>query len=339
MKNKKNKKLLITGGGGYIGSIICLELLKNGYQLVIIDNLSTGYKQPIKLLQKKYGLESVRFYKKDLRDNLDNIFTREKNIEAVIHVAGFCSVDESMKNPSKYFSNNTMGSYNLLDTMIRFSTKKIIFSSSCSVYGDIKTKKYDENSPLNPASPYGESKLHVEQMIQWYSKLNGLQYIILRYFNVCGADEKGTLGDSRNPSQLLVHNAILGVLKMKPFYLTYPEFDTPDKSPIRDFINVLDLADAHLKSLMHLNKEKNNLTLNLGSGVGYSVIEIVKKVEEITGAKIPLHRSGSRLGEYPRRVASIKKAEKLLSWDPKRTLDDSITSSALWYKKSKRWIK
>lgn len=338
-KNDRIKKLLVTGGGGYIGSITCLELLKNGYEIVIIDNLSTGYIQPIKKLQKEFGKQAVRFYKKDLRDNLDHIFFMEKNIDAVIHIAGSCSVDESMKNPSKYFSNNTIASYNLLDTMMRFSIKKIIFSSSCSVYGDVKTKKYTENSSLKPASPYGESKLLVEKMMEWYSKSHGLRYIILRYFNVCGANKKGTFGDSRNPSKLLVHNAILGALKIKPFYLTFPEFDTPDKSPIRDFIDILDLADAHIKSINHLNKSKGNLILNLGSGLGYSVIEIVKKVEVIIGVQIPLHRNGFRLGEYPRRVASIKKAKKYLSWVPKHSLEDSIISSLRWYKNSNKWVK
>jgi UDP-glucose 4-epimerase len=331
------KKLLVTGAAGYIGSIACLEFLRNGFEVVAVDNLSAGYRSPIEILEKEFGTKAIRFYQYDLRDTLDELFKKEKNIDAVIHFAGVCIIDESMKNPSKYFSNNFIASQNLLDTMVRFSIHRIIFSSSCSVYRDTQARFYRENSPLQPSNPYGESKLLVEKVLAWYSQIFDLQYITLRYFNVCGAENDGIFGDSKNPSHLLVHNAIQGALQLRPFYVTCPTFETEDRSPVRDYVNVLDLIDAHIKSLTYFEHANDNQTLNLGTGIGYSVYEVIKKVEEITKKTLPIQKKNVRLGEYSTRVASNKKAKKVLDWKPRYSLDDSIQSALRWYTKTRRW--
>jgi len=279
------KKILITGCAGYIGSVATDLFLKNGYTVVGIDNFQTGYRQVIDFLKDKYS--NFVFYEKDLRDDLSDVFEKEKNIVAVVHYAASCMVDESMKDPQKYFSNNVFGAMNLLNTMIKFDVKKIVFSSTCAVYGETQYTPVDESHPTNPVNPYGESKRMVEKVIEWYGKLLGLNYFILRYFNVCGASDDGAIGDSKKPSVLLVQNAVRGVLGIEKFYLTCPKVDTPDKTPIRDYVNVVDLNEAHLLAVEKLLREKNIFeVINLGTGTGNSVLEIVEEVEKITGKKI-----------------------------------------------------
>ena len=325
-------KILVTGCAGYIGSVATDLFLKNGYTIVGVDNFQTGYRQVIEVLKNKY--KNFSFYERDLKDNLDDIFQKEKDIKIVVHYAASCMVDESMKDPQKYFSNNVCGSLDLLNTMIKFNVKKIVFSSTCAVYGEAQYTPVDENHPKNPINPYGESKRMVEKIIEWYGKLLELNYFILRYFNVCGASDDGEIGDSKKPSVLLVQNAVRGVLGIEKFYLTCPKVDTPDKTPIRDYINVVDLNEAHLLAVEKLLKEDNIFEIiNLGTGSGNSVLEIVSKVEEITGKKIDRVFGKTRAGEYAKIYASIEKAKKVLGWQPKRTIEDSVKSLIAWYKK------
>lgn len=332
-------KILITGAGGYIGSIATYTFLQKGYEVIAIDNFSRGYKNPLELLQVKYGADQFRFYEADLKDvgnrhacPLHSLFEKEKNIAGVIHFAALCSVDESMKKPELYFSNNVCGSINLLNTMLAFDVKKIVFSSTCAVYGEADYLPIDEAHPTNPSNPYGFSKLTVEQMMDWYVRLKGLRYVSLRYFNVCGASDDGFLGDSKKPSVLLVQNAVRGALGIEPFYLTYPEVATPDKSPIRDYINVVDLSEAHIRAVDYLINGGKSEIINLGTGAGNSVLDIIKKVEKATNVQIPLQKTTSRQGEYAKMIASITKAKKILSWEPRRNLDKSIESLLVWYK-------
>jgi len=326
------KKILITGCAGYIGSVATDLFLKNGYTVVGIDNFQTGYRQVIDFLKDKYS--NFVFYEKDLRDDLSDVFEKEKNIVAVVHYAASCMVDESMKDPQKYFSNNVFGAMNLLNTMIKFDVKKIVFSSTCAVYGETQYTPVDESHPTNPVNPYGESKRMVEKVIEWYGKLLGLNYFILRYFNVCGASDDGAIGDSKKPSVLLVQNAVRGVLGIEKFYLTCPKVDTPDKTPIRDYVNVVDLNEAHLLAVEKLLREKNIFeVINLGTGTGNSVLEIVEEVEKITGKKIDRVFGNTRQGEYAKIYASIEKAKKVFGWQPKRTIEDSVRSLIAWYKK------
>ena len=325
-------KILITGCAGYIGSVATDLFLKNGYTIVGVDNFQTGYRQVIEVLKNKY--KNFSFYERDLKDNLDDIFQKEKDIKIVVHYAASCMVDESMKDPQKYFSNNVCGSLDLLNTMIKFNVKKIVFSSTCAVYGEAQYTPVDENHPKNPINPYGESKRMVEKIIEWYGKLLELNYFILRYFNVCGASDDGEIGDSKKPSVLLVQNAVRGVLGIEKFYLTCPKVDTPDKTPIRDYINVVDLNEAHLLAVEKLLKEDNIFEIiNLGTGSGNSVLEIVSKVEEITGKKIDRVFGKTRAGEYAKIYASIEKAKKVLGWQPKRKIEDSVKSLIAWYQK------
>lgn len=326
------KKVLITGVGGYIGSIAADLFLKNNFQVVGIDNFQTGYRQPIEILKEKYG-ENFVFYEKDLKTDLTEVFEKEKDIEVVVHYAASCLVDESMKNPYKYFNNNVNSSLNLLETMKKFSIKKLVFSSTCAVYGETEYVPVDENHKTNPINPYGVSKRMAEKIIEWYGKIYDLNYFILRYFNVCGAADDGLIGDSKKPSVLLVQNAVRGALGIEPFYLTCPEVDTPDKTPIRDYINVVDLNEAHLKAVEKLIESNFKEIINLGTGTGNSVLEIVNKVQEVTGKKFELKKTTPRQGEYAKIYADIKKAKKVLGWIPKRKIEDSIVSLIKWYTK------
>lgn len=333
MRKKGTKKILITGAGGYIGSIAVYLFLKKEYEVIGIDNFSTGYRQPLELLQRKFSPKKFRYYEADLKKDLTPIFEKEKEILAVVHYAASCVVDESMKKPEQYFSNNLGGSFNLLTTMVKYKVKNIIFSSTCAVYGEAKYIPLDEEHPTNPTNPYGESKRMVEKMIEWFGKLKNLNYVILRYFNVCGASDDGLIGDSKKPSTLLVQNAVRGALRISPFYLTCPRVDTKDETPIRDYINVVDLNEAHLKALEYLLKNSKSEIINLGTGTGNSVLEIVDKVWKVTGIKFKLRKTTPRQGEYAKMIASIKKAKKILHWQPSRSLTDSIKSLSLWYKK------
>lgn len=323
-------KILVTGAGGYIGSVAAYVLLQNGYEVVGFDNFSTGYKSPLDLLKSKFP-EKFRFYTGDLRKDISLVFKNESDIAAVLHYAASCLVDESMKNPEKYFDNNVGGSNALFSAMINANVKTLIFSSTCAVYGEAQYMPIDENHPLNPSQPYGVSKMMVEEMIKWYAKLKGMRYGILRYFNVCGASDDGLIGDSKKPSTLLVQNAVRGALNIEPFALTCPEVDTPDKTPIRDYINVVDLNEAHMKMIQHLLNQGSNEIINLGTGSGNSVLEIVTQVQAVTGVRFAIGKSIPREGDDAKKIANIKKAENILGWKPKRTLDQSITSLVKWY--------
>ncbi len=328
------RKILITGAGGYIGSVTTYLFLRKGYKVVALDNFSTGYKKPLELLHHKFP-QNFSFYQKNLlSENLDEIF-KEEDIDTVIHFAASCLVNESVEHPEKYFTNNVCGSQNLLANMQKYGVSNFVFSSTCAVYGKAHKIPITEAHPTNPSNPYGESKLMIEKMIKWYGELKGLNYVILRYFNVCGASTDGIIGDSKKPSVLLVQNAVRGALGIEPFYFTSPKFDTPDGSSIRDYINVEDLADAHLRAYGFLKNKTSKETIreiiNLGTGKGSSVLEIINSVQRITGKRFDINKSDPRKGEDPRLIADIKKAKKVLGWKPVRTIENSVRSLIKWY--------
>ena len=325
-------KILVTGGAGYIGSISTYMLLKKGYEVVVIDNFSTGYEEPL-IRFKSMFKSKFNYYETDLKGPLDFIFKKEKGIDAVLHYAAHCLVNESVENPQKYFSNNVCGTQNLLSTLLTQNIRNIIFSSTCAVYGEAEYIPIDEKHPTNPSNPYGESKLMIEKILQWYGKLKGLNYVILRYFNVCGASDDGKIGDSKYPSALLVQNAVRGALGIEPFFLTCPEVNTKDKTPIRDYINVVDLNEAHILTLEYILGGGKSDIFNLGTGTGNSVLEILEKVKKFTGVNFELKKNQARKGEYAKMVADIKKAEEVLGWKPKRTIEDSVRTLLTWYKK------
>jgi len=326
----KNKTILVTGAGGYIGSIATYLLLKEGYSVVAIDNFSEGYEDPLKLLQHTFGKEKLTFYKRNILDSLDIIFEKH-TFDCVLHYAALCKVNESVEKPEKYFTNNICGTQNLLQTMFIHKVDKIVFSSTCAVYASAEYMPIDDKHPLGPESPYGESKLIMEQMMRWYGKLNKLNYVILRYFNVCGASDDGLIGDSKKPSVLLLQNAVRGALEIEPFYLTCATVDTPDSTPIRDYINVVDLNEAHLLAIDYLLKGGRNEIINLGTGSGNSVLEMVNAVQSITGKTFDMKRAEPRKGEATKMIADTSKAKKVLGWKPKRSIEDSVNSLVKWY--------
>lgn len=329
-------KVLVTGAGGYIGSISTHELLKSGFKVVAIDNFTTGYKEPLEILQKKFGKRRFRFYELDLSSPIDSFFQKERGIDAVIHYAASCSVDESMRKPQKYFSNNVYSTNNLLLAMKKNNLNKIVFSSTCAVYGDADYVPVDERHPTKPGNPYGESKKMSEDIIKWYGKLLNLNYVILRYFNVCGASDNGVFGDSKKPSTLLVQNAVRSALGIETFYLTCPTVNTKDKTPIRDYINVVDLSNAHIKAVKYLINGGKNEIINLGSGDGNSVLEVVKQVQMVTDKTFNIKSTKARKGEYAIMLADIRKAKRVLKWKPERDIKDSIESLVVWYKNNPR---
>lgn len=325
------RKILITGAGGYIGSVATHLLLQHDYEVVALDNFTTGFRGPLDTLKEKHGEKQLRYYETNLSDDLSPIFEKEKNIDAVLHYAASCSVNESMQNPQKYFSNNFSATQNFLSHVIDNEIRHIVFSSTCAVYGEADYVPIDEKHPTKPANPYGESKRMAEIMLGWYGQLKGLNHVILRYFNVCGATDDGLIGDSKKPSVHLMQNAVRGALGIEPFYLTCGKFDTPDGTPIRDYVNVVDLNTAHLKALEYLMNGGNSEIINLGTGTGNTVMEIVKKVQEITGKEIKVDTATARQGEYAKMIASIEKAEKVLGWKPEHTLQQSVESLVKWY--------
>jgi UDP-glucose 4-epimerase len=324
------KTILITGGAGYIGSHVAKSFLESGYKVVVFDNLFRGHKQAVDILEK-FG--DVEFVQGDLRnvEDLKNLFAKYE-FEAVCHLAALCLVYESVSNPELYFENNTQGTVNLLDAMAEADVKKILFSSTGAVYGDVQALPVSEDSQTTPINPYGASKLSAETLIKWYEKSNGIKYIIFRYFNVCGADNEGQIGDSKKPSELLVQNAVRGAMGLQQFYLTCPKVDTPDGTPIRDYFDVEDLSAAHLLALEYLKEWNLSEVFNLGSGHGHSVKEIISIVEEIFGIKIPVQEATEpRVGENAKIFADISLAKKLLGWVPKKTLRNSVLSLKKWY--------
>ena len=336
------KKILITGAGGYIGSVATSLFLEQGYEVVGIDNYSRGYKQPLAYLQDKHGKDGLRYYEVDTRDTdqINTILDDEQNLDTVIHYAALCNVGESEKEPGMYFSNNVQGVVSLLEAMRAHDMHKIVFSSTCALYGEPESDTLNEEHPVNPKShAYGESKYMAERVIDWYRDAHDFTYIFLRYFNVCGATDDGEIGDSKNPSFHLMQNAIRGVLGIDEFKLNYTEVDTPDGSPIRDYVNVVDLNRAHLKAVEHIADAKESDVFNLGTGDGYSVMEIINKVQEITGKELPMSTGERRKGDVSKAVASNEKITKVLGWEPTHSLEDSVTSLVEWYKKHpKGWL-
>lgn len=322
------KNILITGGAGYIGSHAVKLFASNQFNVTVFDNLSRGYKESIEILQKDY--EGIEFIEGDLRNIEDIKKAFNKKYDAVIHFAALCSVNESVEQPDLYFENNVCGTLNLLKEMKEHKVNKIVFSSTCATYGKVEKLPVDESHIQIPNSPYGESKLMAEKEIMWFAKAYDIKYVILRYFNVCGADSNGQIGDSKKPSALLMQNAVRGAMNIEPFYLTYNEVETEDKSPIRDYIDVEDLVKAHMKAYEYLENGSSNI-FNLGTGTGSSVLEIVNTVENIFETNLERKKGELRKGEDPAIYADNQKAIKLLEWKPEKSLKESVISLKKWY--------
>ena len=320
-------KLLVLGGAGYIGSHTATELLDNGHEVVIADNLVTGYREAVP--------EKATFYQGDLRDKdfLVDLLTKEK-VDAVIHFAAFSLVGESVTNPLKYYENNLYGTKVLLDAMIETGVDKIVFSSTAATYGEPENIPILESDRTCPTNPYGETKLAMEKMISWAAKAHGLHFVSLRYFNACGAHKSGKIGEAHNPESHLIPLVLQVPNGKREFVSIYGnDYDTPDGTCIRDYIHVTDLAKAHILAVEYLMNGGESDIFNLGNGVGYSVKVVIETARKVTGHPIPAKEEARRAGDPARLVASGEKARKILGWEPEiKDLADIISSAWKWHK-------
>jgi len=321
-------KVLVTGGAGYIGSHTVKELLKKGYEVVVFDNFSTGRKE---LLVGGELIEGDLMDKNSIEDAL-----KRGNFGAVLHFASLIQVGESYADPRKYYTHNLLSSLNLLDAMLKAKVKAFIFSSSAAVYGVPLKVPIPENHPLNPVNPYGQTKVFVEKILEDYQRAYGLKYISLRYFNAAGADPDGLLGEMHEPETHLIPNLLLFLLgEKKGFDLYGTNFPTEDGTAVRDYIHVTDLARAHVLALRKLLESSRSEFINLGTNTGYSVLEIIKKTEAITGKKVLYKERPKRKGDVPVLLASNEKAEKILGWKLSHSDIETIIQTAWnWHQKT-----
>ena len=320
-------RILVLGGAGYIGSHTALELVKAGYEVIVADNLVTGYRNSVP--------EKATFYEGDIRNAsfLDELFSSEK-IDAVIHFAAFSLVGESVANPLKYYDNNLCGTKVLLEAMVLHSIDKIVFSSTAATYGEPENIPILEGDRTCPTNPYGETKRAMENMIKWTANAHRLRYVSLRYFNACGADESGTIGEAHNPESHLIP-LILQVPngKREAISVYGTDYDTPDGTCIRDYIHVTDLAQAHILAVQYLMNGGESDIFNLGNGIGYSVKEVIETARTVTKHPIPAIETPRRAGDPARLVASSEKARKILGWNPVHdSLEEIIASAWNWHK-------
>lgn len=321
-------KILVTGGAGYIGSHTVKKLGEAGYEIVIYDNLSTGSAEAV-----LYG----ELIKGDLNDTeyLARVFAQYQ-FKAVLHFAASISVPESVENPLAYYYNNTCNVINLLRCCQKFDVNQFVFSSTAAVYGEIKEYPVQETSPTLPINPYGQSKLMSEQIIRDYALASDLKYVILRYFNVAGADSSGRIGQMGKKAAHLIKigcDAALGILPSACIFGT--DYPTPDGTGIRDYIHVEDLATAHVDALAYLEKESSSQILNCGYGTGYSVKEVLAKIKKISGVDFPIIETFRRPGDPACVVASGDKIRQVLGWQPQYNSLDKIVSSALAWEEQK----
>ena len=325
--------VLVTGGAGYIGSHCVLRLLETGHDVVIFDNYSTGHESTAAKLKSIKAVGKVTAaVKGDLMiiSDIDTVF-ESYEIDAVIHFAAFSQVAESMNDPGKYYRNNVCGTINLLDSMRTHDVKKIVFSSTAATYGEPEYTPVDEEHPQKPINPYGMSKLMIERIMDDYDKAYGLRSVRLRYFNVAGADPEGRVGEEHDPETHLIPNILKSVKgggrKFSMFGTDYP---TRDGTCIRDYVNVMDLADAHILALKYLDRNGKTDYFNLGTENGSSVKEVFAVSESVTGMKIPLEICDRRPGDPAVLIACNKKACEILGWKPKNALEDSISTAYQW---------
>lgn len=324
--------ILVTGGAGYIGSHTVLNFLSKGYEIVVIDNLENGHIETINTLKQ---IGNIHFVKGDLRnlDDVEAVFSNYQ-IDTVIHFAGFIQVEESVRNPEKYYKNNVLASINLFNTMVQHNVQKIVFSSSAAVYGEPVYTPIDEKHPKKPLNPYGENKSKVEEILKDYDAKYNLKSICLRYFNVAGADSLSRIGEWHEPETHLIPNILKSIFeKDKTFKIFGTDYDTFDGTCIRDYVNVEDLAEAHYLAYLYLKDNNKSEIFNLGTENGSSVKEVFETVEEITGKKINVEIKPRRLGDAAILLANSSKAKEILKWSPEHSLEDSIKTAYLWEKR------
>ena len=304
-------KVLVLGGAGYIGSHTVYKLIEEGHDVVVFDNLETGYIEAVH--------PQAKFYKGDLRNRaeIDNVLDNETGIDAVIHFAANSLVGESMVNPLKYYDNNVYGTKVLLEALLAHGIKNIVFSSTAATYGEPTDSPILETDPTNPTNCYGETKRAMERMFHWTEVAYGIKYVSLRYFNACGAHVNGNIGEAHNPESHLIPIILQVANGTRDHISVYgTDYDTFDGTCIRDYIHVTDLAQAHILACKYLLDGGKSDIFNLGNGVGFSVKEVIEKAKEVTKKEIKVVLEGRRAGDPAVLVASSDKAKKILGWKP-----------------------
>ncbi|HHW45335.1 MAG TPA: UDP-glucose 4-epimerase GalE [Clostridiales bacterium] len=327
--------VLVTGGAGYIGSHTCVELLDAGFDIVVVDNLYNSKQESLKRVEKITG-KPVEFIKADIRDKeaLREIFSQHE-IEAVVHFAGLKAVGESVKIPLDYYDNNISGTITLCEVMKEFNVKKIVFSSSATVYGITDKMPLTEDMSLGAINPYGRTKLFIEEILRdIYNSDNGWSISILRYFNPIGAHKTGLIGEDPKgiPNNLMPYIAQVAVGRLPELSVFGNDYDTPDGTGVRDYIHVVDLAKGHVKAVEWVLKNTGCDAVNLGTGRGCSVLELVAAFEKVTGVKIPYKIVGRRPGDAAIVYADVSKAKKVLGWHAELTIEDMCADTWRWQK-------
>lgn len=330
-------KVLVTGGAGYIASHTDLELLNAGYEVVVVDNLSNSCIEAVRRVEKLAG-KKISFYEADILDKeaLREIFKKEK-ADAVMHFAGLKAVGESCAIPLKYFKNNISGTVTLLEVMSEMNVKMLVFSSSATVYGNPSKVPVTEDFPLYAINPYGRTKLIIEDMLRdLYASDNSWNMALLRYFNPIGAHESGEIGEDPNgiPNNLVPYIAKVAAGVLKEIRVFGNDYDTPDGTGIRDYIHVVDLAIGHIKALEKLNENPGIVTYNLGTGIGYSVMEVIRSYEKACGKELPYIVTDRRPGDYAISYADPSKAYKEMGWKAVRGIDKMCEDSYRWQSKN-----
>jgi len=313
--------ILVIGGAGYIGSHVCMQLSEANEQFVVFDNFETGHRQAVS------GMEVVEG---DLRNRNDLEKTFEKfSIESVMHFGAYIMVGESVQNPAKYYENNFVGVKNLLDVMLTHGVSQLIFSSTAAIFGQPEYVPIDEEHPKNPTSPYGDSKLAVERMLDAYGVAYGLRSVCLRYFNAAGSDPGGRLGEDHDPESHLIPAAILACMRRTPPLTVFgTDYETMDGTCIRDYIHVCDLAAAHLRAVSHLNNGGASKKFNLGNGEGFSVRQVLQTVSDVSGIPVPAIDGPRRAGDPAVLVASSENIRREWGWEPRYSHLETIVKHA-----------
>jgi UDP-glucose-4-epimerase GalE len=322
------RKILVTGGAGYIGSHTVQLLLEQGYDVAVADNLSKGY---------RHNVPKGRLFEINIADTkaLTELM-RQTRTQAVIHFAAFIAVGESMREPETYFANNVCASLSLLTAMLQAGVKHVVFSSTAAVYGNPHASPILETFPIQPVNPYGESKVMVETMLRWFGEIHHLTSVCLRYFNASGCDPQGRLGEEHEPETHLIPLLLRAVRTGKPVTVFGDDYDTPDGTCMRDYIHVLDLAQAHILALEYLMEGGAPEQFNVGTGSGHTVMEMIRAVEQVTGQKVPYVIGPRREGDPPALVANSDKLRAKLGWSPKYTDLRTIVEHAWNFAQSKR---
>ncbi len=322
-------RILVSGGGGYIGSHFVRMLSKSNHEIIVADNLSRGHRESV--------LEDVQFEIVDIRDAEKISQMVQKHLpEAVIHFAAFAYVGESVERPGLYYMNNVVGSYNLIRAASENKVKYFVFSSTCSVYGNPAKIPISEELRTDPINPYANTKLMIEIMLKDFQSAYGMKYVSLRYFNAAGADDSAEIGESHNPEPHLIPIILEAANgKREKVFVFGNDYETPDGTCIRDYIHVNDLSDAHVKALEFLAEGNESTIINLGTGAGNSVMEIIKTAEIITGKKITFKITDRRKGDPAILIADNTKALKVLNWKPKYTIDNIIHTAWRWHQNPK----